>query len=173
MSADAFTSPDDLFSWLLAACDDSLATDVRTLLAHTVAIPPDLRHPLEEDAQWCRLVRRLLRAQGKTQSQVSDLGGNEPGLLADGAVQKDLAAALAKLSGLSKQALSNLEAGNREPRWQKVQLLAHALGVDCTAFIDPELQPPEAEPARPRGRPRKDAGQVEPAPAKKAKKRKS
>jgi transcriptional regulator with XRE-family HTH domain len=65
--------------------------------------------------------------------------------------------ALAKKSGLSKQALSNLEAGNREPTWQTVQLLATALGADCTAFADPGLVPPEAAPARPRGRPRKAA----------------
>ena len=65
--------------------------------------------------------------------------------------------ALAKQSGLSKQALSQLEKGIREPTWQTVQLLAVALGVDCSAFVDPSLQPPDVEPAKPRGRPRKDA----------------
>jgi transcriptional regulator with XRE-family HTH domain len=69
--------------------------------------------------------------------------------------------ALAKKSGLSKQALSNLEAGNREPTWQTVQLLAAALGVDCRSFVDPNLSLPEEEPAAPRGRPKKDAGQAE------------
>ena len=60
--------------------------------------------------------------------------------------------ALAKKSGLSKQAVSNLEAGNREPTWQTVQLLAAALGVDCTHFLNPNVKPPKAEPARPRSR---------------------
>jgi hypothetical protein len=56
--------------------------------------------------------------------------------------------------GLSKQALCNLEAGNREPAWATVQLLALALGVDCRAFQDGALELPKAEATRPRGRPR-------------------
>jgi transcriptional regulator with XRE-family HTH domain len=81
--------------------------------------------------------------------------------------------ALAKKSGLSKQALSNLEAGNREPTWQTVQLLASALGVDCREFVDPNLKPPEGMASAPRGRPRKTPGPPESAPAaKKGKKRK-
>src|SRR4051812_20225715 len=36
--------------------------------------------------------------------------------------------ALAKRSGISKQALSNLELSNREPTWVTVQRLALALG---------------------------------------------
>jgi transcriptional regulator with XRE-family HTH domain len=77
--------------------------------------------------------------------------------------------ALAKKSGLTKQALSRLELGEREPTWQTVQLLAAALGVDCRAFVDPGLQPPPEEPARPRGRPRKDATTgAAPAPKKPA-----
>ena len=75
--------------------------------------------------------------------------------------------ALAKRCGLTKQALYRLEEGSNEPTWQTVQRLASALGVDCTAFSDPTLQPPEAEPSRPRGRPTKGAGQGEPAPVKK------
>jgi transcriptional regulator with XRE-family HTH domain len=64
--------------------------------------------------------------------------------------------ALANRSGLSKQALSQLELGRREPTWATVQLLAAALGVSCEKFNDPALRPPEppAEPPR-RGRPRK------------------
>lgn len=63
--------------------------------------------------------------------------------------------ALAKRSGLSKQALSNLEAGNREPTWQTVQLLALALDVSCETFVDPSVKPPATPPSAPRGRPRK------------------
>jgi transcriptional regulator with XRE-family HTH domain len=79
--------------------------------------------------------------------------------------------ALAKRSGLSKQAVSNLELGEREPTWQTVQLLAVALGVDCTAFVDPSLQPPASEPARPRGRPTKTGVDAEALPAKKTTKK--
>jgi len=64
--------------------------------------------------------------------------------------------ALAKLSGLTKQALSRLELGAREPTWNTVQRLALALGVDCRAFVDPTIKLPEQEPARSRGRPKKD-----------------
>jgi transcriptional regulator with XRE-family HTH domain len=63
--------------------------------------------------------------------------------------------ALAKRSGLTKQALSRLELGEREPTWVTVQLLAAALGVDCREFVDPGLKPPAPEPPRPPGRPRK------------------
>jgi transcriptional regulator with XRE-family HTH domain len=63
--------------------------------------------------------------------------------------------ALAKKSGLTKQAMSRLELGENEPTWQTVQLLAAALEVDCSAFVDPDLRLPEESPARPRGRPRK------------------
>jgi transcriptional regulator with XRE-family HTH domain len=63
--------------------------------------------------------------------------------------------ALAKRSGITKQAVSRLEKGEREPSWETVQRLALALGVDCRAFTDPDLKlPPEAPPAK-RGRPRK------------------
>lgn len=63
--------------------------------------------------------------------------------------------ALAKRSGVSKQALSLLELGEREPNWETVQRLALALGVDCREFVDPALTlPPEGPPAR-MGRPPK------------------
>ncbi len=77
---------------------------------------------------------------------------------------------LAERSGVHRQTIARLELGTREPTWQTVQLLAGALGVDCRVFGDPSLQPPAAEPSKPRGRPRKDAGQDEPAPAKKTRK---
>lgn len=78
---------------------------------------------------------------------------------------------LAKRTGLTRQTFSRLEMGQSVPTWPTVQLLARALGVDCTAFIDPALQLLEAESARPKGRPRKDAGQGEPPPAKKSKRK--
>jgi len=63
--------------------------------------------------------------------------------------------ALAKRSGLSKQALSNLEAGHREPSWMTVQRLAAALEVSCEQFTDTNLTLPEPEPAGHPGRPPK------------------
>jgi transcriptional regulator with XRE-family HTH domain len=79
--------------------------------------------------------------------------------------------ALSRQAGLSKQALSHLELGIREPTWQTVQLLAVALGVSTDAFVDPNLKPAPAEPARPRGRPRKTEGTEVPAAPKKGKKK--
>ena len=71
--------------------------------------------------------------------------------------------AVAKLSGLSKQALSRLELGDNEPTWATVQLLAAALGVDCRAFADPNVKPPPAAEPKPRGRPRKARSGARPA----------
>ncbi len=80
---------------------------------------------------------------------------------------------LARKTGLSKQAVSQLELGEREPAWRTVQLLALALGVDCSAFLDPDLTLPEEEPARTRGRPRKvnDRGATAEATPKKPKRK--
>jgi transcriptional regulator with XRE-family HTH domain len=72
--------------------------------------------------------------------------------------------ALAKRSGLSKQALSNLELGAREPTWETVQRLALALGVDCRAFVDPGLTLPPERPATGRGRPPKHKAESAPRP---------
>jgi transcriptional regulator with XRE-family HTH domain len=63
--------------------------------------------------------------------------------------------ALAKKSGLTKQAISRLEMGTRDPGWETVQRLALALGVDYGAFADPAVRLPEAGEPRRRGRPRK------------------
>ena len=41
---------------------------------------------------------------------------------------------LADAAGLSQTAVSQWEAGVREPSWSAVRALAAALGVDCTAF---------------------------------------
>src|SRR3954468_20894120 len=63
--------------------------------------------------------------------------------------------ALAKLTGLTKQAISRIESEGRSPTWDTVQLLAKALGVTCEAFNDPGLAlPPPAE-KKPLGRPKK------------------
>jgi transcriptional regulator with XRE-family HTH domain len=51
---------------------------------------------------------------------------------------------LAKQSGVSKQMLSRLELGTRQPSWETVQRLANALGVDCRSFVDPDLTMPVA-----------------------------
>jgi transcriptional regulator with XRE-family HTH domain len=65
---------------------------------------------------------------------------------------------LAELTGITRQALSLLETGQREPNWDTVQRLAKALGVDSTAFEDPDLQLPDVKPPGKAGRPKKDAG---------------
>jgi transcriptional regulator with XRE-family HTH domain len=41
---------------------------------------------------------------------------------------------LARRSGLTRQAISNLEKGNRAPTWETVCLLAKGLGVSVAAF---------------------------------------
>ena len=64
---------------------------------------------------------------------------------------------LARRTGLSKQTLSVLEKGGRDPSWTTVRLLAHALGVAVTAFEVGPLPLPESRPAGPRGRGGKDA----------------
>lgn len=42
---------------------------------------------------------------------------------------------LAQESGVSKQALSQLEKGSSQPSWETVQALCKALGVSCEAFM--------------------------------------
>ena len=61
---------------------------------------------------------------------------------------------LARRSGLSKQALSHLELGRREPTWDTVQRLALALGVSANEFADPSVRLPDSASSPPRGRPR-------------------
>src|SRR5215472_10808340 len=72
---------------------------------------------------------------------------------------------LAQLTGLSRQAFWLLERGESVPSWPTVQLIALALGLDPSAFVDPSLQLVE-EKAAARGRPRQVAEVV---PAKKRK----
>src|SRR5260370_15096588 len=54
---------------------------------------------------------------------------------------------LAKQSGVSKQMVSRLELGTRQPSWETVQRLANVLGVDCRSFVDPDLPMPVGEAA--------------------------
>ncbi len=80
---------------------------------------------------------------------------------------------LAELVGVKRDAVARWEADAREPGWSNVVALAQALGATCLAFLEPPTErepsgpgrPPKAKeeqapPAlkRPRGRPRKDAG---------------
>jgi transcriptional regulator with XRE-family HTH domain len=62
---------------------------------------------------------------------------------------------LAQVSGITKQAISRLEAGNTQPTWETVQALARALGVSCEAFVTAPAGQPEPVQPKPRGRPRK------------------
>ncbi len=64
---------------------------------------------------------------------------------------------LGKKTGLTRQAIYQLERGQSEPTWTTVQLFAAALGVDYAVFADPALKLPDAGPVQPRGRPRKAA----------------
>ncbi len=76
---------------------------------------------------------------------------------------KDLSQrALARLCGISGQAVSLLESGQTVPTWPTVQSLARALGVGCDDLRDAELpDAPEPEPAKKRGRPRKPAAEAD------------
>lgn len=77
---------------------------------------------------------------------------------------------LADRLGVGKDAVTRWELNSREPSWSNVVALAEALGTDCRAFLvqpaaapDPRRGRPskakdetdEAQPKRPRGRPRK------------------
>jgi len=66
---------------------------------------------------------------------------------------------LAKRAGLSRQSLSLLEMGEREPTWETVQRLAAVLGVTCEQFTSPTLEVPTpfVEPTPPvKGRRKKE-----------------
>jgi transcriptional regulator with XRE-family HTH domain len=103
---------------------------------------------MSQTTPFARRLRQLRDAAGLTQSE------------------------LAEKSGLHRQGIAKLETGEREPAWGTVRALAKALGISCSEFEIEE--PPAEEPARPRGRPRKDAEETETAPptAKKTRKRK-
>ncbi len=57
---------------------------------------------------------------------------------------------LAERAGMHLGGIFKLEQGVNRPSWDTVQLLARVLGVDCRAFVDPDLQPPAAEPPKPK-----------------------
>jgi transcriptional regulator with XRE-family HTH domain len=60
---------------------------------------------------------------------------------------------LAARSGVHRLTIARLETGARQPTWETVQVLARALGVDCTAFqTDAEAATP---PAKKKGRGKK------------------
>ena len=66
---------------------------------------------------------------------------------------------MADAASVSIRAVVQWELGEREPGWFNMLALCKALGVDCTAFIQPPAARPPAGPGRPRKEP---AG--EPAP---------
>ncbi len=88
---------------------------------------------------------------------------------------------LAELAGVSVRAVVQWELGEREPGWFNMLALAEALGVDCTAFTQAPAERPsagpgrphkdidedngQAEPKRPRGRPRKAPAATQETPA--------
>jgi transcriptional regulator with XRE-family HTH domain len=79
--------------------------------------------------------------------------------------------ALAKLTGLSDQAIHDLEASERHPSLDTARRLASALEVNLDWVNDqlPPIDMPEATPGRPRGRPPKAAQEslaVQPRPSK-------
>jgi transcriptional regulator with XRE-family HTH domain len=78
---------------------------------------------------------------------------------------------VARRTGLSRETLSKLEQGDREPGWETVQLLAHVLGVACTEFMDPGVKPPVLEAPAPRGRPKKEEPEAPAAPKPKGKRK--
>ncbi len=66
---------------------------------------------------------------------------------------------LAQKTGLSLRTIQSWEQGRRSPVSPDFFKVVAALGVDCTAFADPKVKPPAPTVPKPRGRPRKDAGE--------------
>jgi len=52
---------------------------------------------------------------------------------------------LARRAGLSKQAMSQLELGQRQPSWATVVKLAEALDVSVEAFVEPKSKAPKSK----------------------------
>jgi transcriptional regulator with XRE-family HTH domain len=72
---------------------------------------------------------------------------------------------LARKAGLDKDSVSRLERARWQPTWETVVALAGALGVDCTAFLQPPTEQPPARPGRPRKTPATPATPADAAPA--------
>jgi transcriptional regulator with XRE-family HTH domain len=77
--------------------------------------------------------------------------------------------ALAKRSGVSKQALSLLELGQRQPSWETVQRLCLALGASYESLADKDITLPEVKPVK-MGRPPKSPPGPGPANRRKGRK---
>lgn len=80
-------------------------------------------------------------------------------------------AELAARAEIARVTVARLETGTRDPSWEMVQKLAHALNVPVAAFVDPSIIPPVVEVKRGPGRPRiySEPGET-PAPKAKPKK---
>ncbi|MCE9564419.1 MAG: helix-turn-helix domain-containing protein [Planctomycetes bacterium] len=63
--------------------------------------------------------------------------------------------ALAKTSGVTAQAISKIEQGDRDPSWSTVVKLAHALGISVADFDAPaeDDKPDDDPPAAPAKKP--------------------
>jgi transcriptional regulator with XRE-family HTH domain len=97
------------------------------------------------------------------------MGKTFGGLIADVRQGKGLTVyALAQATGLSDQAIHDLERSDRMPTFDTARRLAGALGIslDWIANQLPAVELPDPTPKRPRGRPRKaDAGGPPAVPA--------
>ena len=58
--------------------------------------------------------------------------------------------ALAKKSGVTAQAISKLEQGERDPSWSTVVKLARALGIGVEKFDVKDDEPPATKPKKPK-----------------------
>jgi transcriptional regulator with XRE-family HTH domain len=71
---------------------------------------------------------------------------------------------LARRIGLTRQAISSLEADRNAPDWATVQRIAVVLGVSAGVFADPNIPLPEVQPKKAPGRPRKATAEYSPTP---------
>jgi transcriptional regulator with XRE-family HTH domain len=78
--------------------------------------------------------------------------------------------ALAKMTGITQAGLAKVEGDESQPTWDTVQKIALALGVDCTTFVDSNLELPTPRPPVKLGRPRKPETPPAPPAEKPAKK---
>ena len=76
---------------------------------------------------------------------------------------------LARRVGLTRQAISSLEADRNVPTWETVQLLARVLEVSTDTFVDPNISLPQPQPKKPAGRPRTQPPAEQPRPRRRKK----